>query len=57
MNNPEGKINSLITSSKKEMRILNRMKVSVDENGNVIDGQKDSVNIAYTNGTNQHLFC
>ena len=38
MNNPEGKLNSLITSSEKEKRILNRMKVSEDENGNVIDG-------------------
>ena len=38
MNNPEGKIYSLITSSEKEKRIINRMKVNEDENGNVIDG-------------------
>ena len=38
MNNPDGKITSLITSSKKEKRIINRMKVNEDENDNVIDG-------------------
>ena len=38
MNNPEGKINSLLTSLEKEKRIINRMKVAEDENGNVIDG-------------------
>ena len=38
MNNPEGKINSLITSSEIEKIIINRMKVNGDENGNAIDG-------------------